>query len=439
MVSRSSQAILSREYCQYGLRSGVDSVIGRREGGVWYAEAELMKTYWPTRPRKRSVRARTCSGVNASQSTTASKSSPRTASANAAESLTSAVRRCASGGRGRTDVEPRFATVRSMPCSTARREQAELIDARAAEEEDPWRGHGWRPGRRRCPVDLVLRLRQQLDDAHPEAEVELVRHSTGGALHQLLRGRREEGSEGVVVGAWRHRREPRSPHSAASYVAGGGRRELRQRDGAGLPGLVVGDEVDLVPRPGTAVSEPMGPRVAMSVENACGPVSQRAPASCRHGEAPNGLPGSWRALNHRTHPPCQPAVRRTSSIHSRVSSTNRSVKKTTDDTPASIAAVSSRALRRVGIGGHRLVEEEVLPGAGGLQCHLGLDGWGHRERHGVDVGQQRRVVVVGRDAERLGEGLRPTGRASPDAHQLNPFGCHQPGAVRHLRPWAGPY
>ena len=34
-TSRSSQAILSREYCQSGLRSGVDSVIGSRAGGVW--------------------------------------------------------------------------------------------------------------------------------------------------------------------------------------------------------------------------------------------------------------------------------------------------------------------------------------------------------------------------------------------------------------------
>ena len=51
-TSRSSQAILSREYCQNGLRSGVDSVTGSRAGGVWYAEAELMKTYWPIRPRE---------------------------------------------------------------------------------------------------------------------------------------------------------------------------------------------------------------------------------------------------------------------------------------------------------------------------------------------------------------------------------------------------
>ena len=32
---RSSQAILSRLYCQNGLRSGEDSTIGRRAGGVW--------------------------------------------------------------------------------------------------------------------------------------------------------------------------------------------------------------------------------------------------------------------------------------------------------------------------------------------------------------------------------------------------------------------
>ena len=44
-TSRSSQAILSREYCQNGLRSGVDSSTGIRPGGVWYADAELMNTY----------------------------------------------------------------------------------------------------------------------------------------------------------------------------------------------------------------------------------------------------------------------------------------------------------------------------------------------------------------------------------------------------------
>ena len=54
-TSRSSQAILSREYCQNGFRSGVDSVTGSRAGGVWYADAEEMNTYCPVRPRNRSM------------------------------------------------------------------------------------------------------------------------------------------------------------------------------------------------------------------------------------------------------------------------------------------------------------------------------------------------------------------------------------------------
>ncbi|BDZ41421.1 hypothetical protein GCM10025865_07200 [Paraoerskovia sediminicola] len=44
-TSTSSHAALSREYCQNGLTSGVDSVTGRRDGGFWYADAELMNTY----------------------------------------------------------------------------------------------------------------------------------------------------------------------------------------------------------------------------------------------------------------------------------------------------------------------------------------------------------------------------------------------------------
>ena len=77
-TSRSSQAILSRLYCQKGLRSGVDSRIGRRDTGVWYAEAELMNTYCPVRPSKSSTSVRACSGVKATQSTTASNvRSPR--------------------------------------------------------------------------------------------------------------------------------------------------------------------------------------------------------------------------------------------------------------------------------------------------------------------------------------------------------------------------
>ena len=51
-TSRSSQAILSREYCQNGFRSGVDSVTGSRAGGFWYADAVEMNTYCPVRPRE---------------------------------------------------------------------------------------------------------------------------------------------------------------------------------------------------------------------------------------------------------------------------------------------------------------------------------------------------------------------------------------------------
>ena len=42
--SRSSHAILLREYSQYGFASGVDSVITGCTGGFWYADAELMNT-----------------------------------------------------------------------------------------------------------------------------------------------------------------------------------------------------------------------------------------------------------------------------------------------------------------------------------------------------------------------------------------------------------
>ena len=66
-TSRSSQAILSLEYCQYGFRSGVDSVTGSRAGGVWYAEAVEMNTYCPVRPVNRSTSARTWPGVNATK------------------------------------------------------------------------------------------------------------------------------------------------------------------------------------------------------------------------------------------------------------------------------------------------------------------------------------------------------------------------------------
>ncbi len=64
-TSTSSAAILSREYCQNGLRRGVDSVTGSRAGGFWYAEAELTNRYCPARPSKSRTSDVTCCGVKA--------------------------------------------------------------------------------------------------------------------------------------------------------------------------------------------------------------------------------------------------------------------------------------------------------------------------------------------------------------------------------------
>ena len=126
-VSSSSQRIFACEYGQTGLRSGVDSVIGSRATGFWYADAELMKTYWPVRPAKRPTSAPTCSGVNARKLATTSNSCPPTAAVTAAASRMSAFSTRTSAGSGRVVVRPRLRTVTSMPSSTARRQQAALI------------------------------------------------------------------------------------------------------------------------------------------------------------------------------------------------------------------------------------------------------------------------------------------------------------------------
>src|SRR5579875_3156901 len=86
-----------------------------------------MKTYCAVRPRKSSMSARTCSGVKATQSTTASNSRPPRASRADAGSRMSPRSTVASGGSGRSRVLPRFSTVRSMPRAAASREHAELI------------------------------------------------------------------------------------------------------------------------------------------------------------------------------------------------------------------------------------------------------------------------------------------------------------------------
>ena len=105
----------------------MDSVTGSRAGGVWYADAELMNTYWRARPRNSSMSAWTCSGVNATQSTTASKEVSPSAVRTSAGSRTSACLTVASGGGGRSPVLPRLSTHRSMPCSIALWAQAELM------------------------------------------------------------------------------------------------------------------------------------------------------------------------------------------------------------------------------------------------------------------------------------------------------------------------
>lgn len=105
-ISSSSHAILSREYCQYGFLSGVDSVIGRCVAGVWYAEAELMNTYCRVRPAKKSTSACTWSGVKAIQFTTTSKRWSPSASASALRSDTSAWRRVTPSGIGLPPVVP---------------------------------------------------------------------------------------------------------------------------------------------------------------------------------------------------------------------------------------------------------------------------------------------------------------------------------------------
>src|SRR3954462_13576378 len=87
-ISRSSQAILLREYSQYGFTSGVDSVITGCAGGFWYADAELMNTNWPVEaawgPPPNQARLRSmCGTVNAIQSTTGSYRAPRSAAGGA--------------------------------------------------------------------------------------------------------------------------------------------------------------------------------------------------------------------------------------------------------------------------------------------------------------------------------------------------------------------
>ena len=70
---------------------------------------------------------RTCSGVKATQSTTASNSRSLTTSRTDFGSRISARSMLTPGGSGRVVFRPRFSTNSSMPLSTATREHAELM------------------------------------------------------------------------------------------------------------------------------------------------------------------------------------------------------------------------------------------------------------------------------------------------------------------------
>ena len=71
--------------------------------------------------------ASTCSGVKATQSTTASNVASPERLPHLGRVADVRVPHRRPGGGGRCRVLPRFSTVRSMPCSTALRAQAELI------------------------------------------------------------------------------------------------------------------------------------------------------------------------------------------------------------------------------------------------------------------------------------------------------------------------
>ncbi len=88
-----------------------------------------------------------------------------------------------------------------------------------------------------------------------------------------------------------------------------------------------------------AATRRTSPSTGSSTDRACGPTSQRAPFSRRHGEFANGL--SAPLNTEPSHCACavnQPPAAACSAIHSSVSGWNRVVKNTTDATPASVAA-----------------------------------------------------------------------------------------------------
>ena len=116
-----------------------------------------------------------------------------------------------------------------------------------------------------------------------------MRHPAGGTLHQLFRGRREEGPEGAF-GARRHVENPARPTSRLEWLTAGG----ANSDSVAV--LVAPDSWrgsgDQVAHAGHRHQRRDRAEGGDKVDNACGPMSHSAPRSCRHGDAPNGLSGS---------------------------------------------------------------------------------------------------------------------------------------------------
>ena len=98
---------------------------------------------------------------------------------------------------------------------------------------------------------------------------------------------------------------------------------------------------------------PLGPSIAATcvtrpstgrrIESACGAMSQSAPCSRRHNEPPYGLP-SWKIeANAVVRPCCQPPAAAVAARNAVTFGWNRWVKKTTEATPDSSAAATTRS------------------------------------------------------------------------------------------------
>ena len=85
----------------------------------------------------------------------------------------------------------------------------------------------------------------------------------------------------------------------------------------------------------------------------------------------------------------------------------------------------------------RLIEQEMLPGSGGVRRHARLDrGW-HGEGHRLHVAQQDVDVGVGRGVQALRERGRPGCVTAPHADELSVRTRQEPRPVCDARPWTG--